>query len=220
MLRLSRRALLLASVAATASACMGSGEVTGLIGPNGRLADFASLPTSGHIVAAGNGTTIPDHLLEQRMQLKGVGKTRGNQVPYTGKEEAGTIVIEQARQSLYLVEGNGKATRYSVAVGSAQNQWTGEARVSAVHLQPGWSPPDVVRRANPNVPDMIPGGAPNNPMGIGALTLTGGDYAIHGTNRPDSIGRAVSFGCFRMYNEDIADLMRRVRVGTRVVVNG
>jgi lipoprotein-anchoring transpeptidase ErfK/SrfK len=55
-------------------------------------------------------------------------------------------------------------------------------------------------------------------MGVAALTLSGGDYAIHGTNTPNSIGRFVSYGCIRMLNEDITDLFKRVRIGTRVVV--
>jgi lipoprotein-anchoring transpeptidase ErfK/SrfK len=55
-------------------------------------------------------------------------------------------------------------------------------------------------------------------MGARALTLTGGEYAIHGTNRPNSVGRFASYGCFRMYNEDIVDLFERVQVGTPVIV--
>ena len=71
---------------------------------------------------------------------------------------------------------------------------------------------------NPNLPDVIPGGAPNNPMGVAAMTLTGGEYAIHGTNRPESIGKFASYGCIRMLNQDISDLFERVSVGTQVVV--
>ena len=55
-------------------------------------------------------------------------------------------------------------------------------------------------------------------MGVAALTLSGGEYAIHGTNRPESIGKYASYGCIRMYNEDIAHLFQRVSVGTPVVV--
>ncbi len=51
-----------------------------------------------------------------------------------------------------------------------------------------------------------------------ALSLAGGEYAIHGTNKPDSIGHFVSYGCIRMYNENIRDLDNRVSVGTRIVV--
>jgi lipoprotein-anchoring transpeptidase ErfK/SrfK len=77
----------------------------------------------------------------------------------------------------------------------------------------------VIKHDSPSVPDLIPGGTPGNPMGARALTLSGGgQYAIHGTNRPESIGGFVSYGCIRMFNEDIIDLFDRVSVGTDVVV--
>ena len=68
------------------------------------------------------------------------------------------------------------------------------------------------------MPDVIPGGSPRNPMGVAAMTLAGGEYAIHGTNMPGSIGGFVSYGCIRMLNADISDLYQRVSVGTTVVV--
>jgi lipoprotein-anchoring transpeptidase ErfK/SrfK len=55
-------------------------------------------------------------------------------------------------------------------------------------------------------------------MGPRAMTLSGGQYAIHGTNKPSSIGTFASYGCIRMYNQDIVDLFDRVSVGTPVVV--
>ena len=85
-------------------------------------------------------------------------------------------------------------------------------------MRPDWSPPPDIKRDHPNLPDVIPGGSARNPMGAAALTLDGGLYAIHGTNRPGTIGRFVSYGCIRMYNNDIDDLYRRVSVGTPVVV--
>jgi len=73
----------------------------------------------------------------------------------------------------------------------------------------------MIRRENPKLLAVIPGGAANNPMGEAVLTLRGGEYAIHGTNRPASIG---GFGCIRMYNGDIRELYRLVSVGPQVVV--
>src|SRR4051794_32430545 len=55
-------------------------------------------------------------------------------------------------------------------------------------------------------------------MGVAAMTLSGGEYAIHGTNKPESIGKFASYGCIRMLNQDITDLFGRVDVGTQVVV--
>ncbi|MCX7326168.1 MAG: L,D-transpeptidase [Hyphomicrobiales bacterium] len=216
---IAARLAVLSLAAATLAGCVGMSDLAGLGSAAGRVSDYSSLPSSGHLVASATGTTIPDALLDARRQGMKIGVPRGTSVAYAGSEPAGTIVIEQSRHSLYFVEGDGKAIRYTVAIGKVENQWAGISRVLAVHLQPGWTPPESMRRPGADPGAMIPSGAPNNPMGIGALTLAGGDYAIHGTNRPDTIGRAVSGGCFRMLNEDIADLMRRVRVGTRVVVN-
>jgi lipoprotein-anchoring transpeptidase ErfK/SrfK len=84
--------------------------------------------------------------------------------------------------------------------------------------KPDWAPPAEVKRDIPSLPNLIRGGTPGNPMGVAALVLTGGDYAIHGTNRPKSVGGFVSYGCIRMYNEDIAHLFQRVGVGTPVYV--
>jgi lipoprotein-anchoring transpeptidase ErfK/SrfK len=55
-------------------------------------------------------------------------------------------------------------------------------------------------------------------MGAAALVLSRGEYAIHGTNAPGSIGGFVSYGCIRMHNTDIMDLFDRVHFGTQVVV--
>ena len=131
----------------------------------------------------------------------------------------GTIVVSAKERRLYLVTGPGQAIRYPVAVGRRGKQWQGEVRISAKYVEPAWTPPDEVKRDNPKLPDVIPGGTAANPMGARAMTLSGGgQYAIHGTNQPKSIGTFASYGCVRMYNEDIIDLYGRVGVGTKVVM--
>ena len=89
----------------------------------------------------------------------------------------------------------------------------------AKFIKPAWIPPAEVKRDNPRLPNLIAGGSPGNPMGAAAMVLTGGQYAIHGTNRPNSIGGFVSYGCIRMFNGDILSLYRQVSVGTPVVVS-
>ncbi len=131
---------------------------------------------------------------------------------------AGTVVVRTGERRLYLVLGNGQAIRYMVGVGRAGKQWAGVSRIDGKYLNPAWAPPHEIRRDKPSLPAVIPGGSPHNPMGVAALTLAGGEYAIHGTNQPSSIGGYVSYGCIRMYNQDISDLYRRVSVGTAVVV--
>ena len=131
---------------------------------------------------------------------------------------AGTIVVRTTERRLYLVLGNGQAIRYMVGVGRAGKRWAGVSRIDGKYLHPAWAPPPEIKRDKPSLPDVIPGGSPRNPMGVAALTLEGGAYAIHGTNQPGSIGGYVSYGCIRMYNQDISDLFGRVSVGTAVVV--
>jgi lipoprotein-anchoring transpeptidase ErfK/SrfK len=130
----------------------------------------------------------------------------------------GTIVIHTSERRLYYYLAGGKALRYPVGVGRVGMQWSGTAFVEGKYLNPAWAPPEDIRRDKPNLPALIPGGSPQNPMGVAALTLSGGEYAIHGTNRPESIGGFVSYGCIRMYNEDITDLFDRVSYHTPVVV--
>jgi lipoprotein-anchoring transpeptidase ErfK/SrfK len=61
-------------------------------------------------------------------------------------------------------------------------------------------------------------GGPGNPLGARALYIGATIYRIHGTNAPQTIGQAVSSGCFRMVNDDVTDLYSRVSVGTKVMV--
>jgi lipoprotein-anchoring transpeptidase ErfK/SrfK len=131
---------------------------------------------------------------------------------------AGLIIISTSERALYLTLGNGRALRYPVAVAKRGMQWYGTRYIDGKHVNPAWSPPPEVRRDHPHMRRVYEGGAPDNPMGVRALTLTGGEYAIHGTNRPNSVGRFASYGCFRMFNEDIVDLYDRVQVGTPVIV--
>ena len=139
-------------------------------------------------------------------------------VSYDAAVQPGTIVVKTSERRLYLVLANGSALRYPIAVGRPGRQWFGQVAIEGKYLKPAWSPPALVKRDNPRLPDVIPGGAPNNPMGAAALMLSGGEYAIHGTNRPSSIGNFASYGCIRMHNSDIVDLFDRVDVGAPVMV--
>src|SRR5215213_5421491 len=143
---------------------------------------------------------------------------RGEIVPYRANVPSGTIVVSTNERRLYLVLGEGRALSYPVGVGRAGRQWAGRAMISGKHVRPAWSPPPDIAKERPGMAKVYPGGSPGNPMGVAAMTLSGGDYAIHGTNNPGSIGGFVSYGCIRMYNQDITDLFDRVNVGTPVIV--
>jgi lipoprotein-anchoring transpeptidase ErfK/SrfK len=133
-------------------------------------------------------------------------------------ESPGTIIVRTGQRRLYLVLSEGRTVSYPVGVGRAGKQWAGTSYIASKHLKPAWSPPEEVRHDRPSLPNVIAAGSPRNPMGAAALVLAHGEYAIHGTNAPSSIGGFVSYGCIRMYNKDILNLYDRVSVGTKVVV--
>jgi lipoprotein-anchoring transpeptidase ErfK/SrfK len=150
--------------------------------------------------------------------LSTAAEARPSVVGFRGDYSPGTIVVKTNERRLYLIVEQGRAVAYPVGVGRAGKQWAGTTRIDGKYTNPAWSPPADVRRDKPSMPSVIPGGSPRNPMGVAAMTLSGGEYAIHGTNAPGSVGGFVSYGCIRMLNADITDLYQRVSVGTTVVV--
>ena len=102
-------------------------------------------------------------------------QARPDVVAYRGDYSPGTIVVKTNERRLYLVLDSGRAIRYPVGVGKAVKRWAGETRISGKYQHPAWSPPAEVKRDNPRIPDVIPGGSPSNPMGVAAMTLAGGE---------------------------------------------
>jgi lipoprotein-anchoring transpeptidase ErfK/SrfK len=138
-------------------------------------------------------------------------------VNYATTQKPGTIVINTAERRLYLVQEGGTALRYGIGVGRIGFTWKGVRKVTEKKEWPSWTPPPQMLKRQPNLPRYMPGGI-ENPLGARALYLGGTLYRIHGSNEPETIGQAVSSGCFRMTNDDVVDLYNRVPVGTTVVV--
>jgi len=144
-------------------------------------------------------------------------RTTREVVAYNGGQAPGTIVINTSERRLYYVLGNGRAIRYAIGVGRDGFQWSGQHRITNKREWPEWRPPEQMLRRQPGLPRYMAGGI-DNPLGARALYLGSTLYRIHGSNEPETIGTAVSSGCFRMLNEDVVDLYDRVKVGTQVVV--
>jgi lipoprotein-anchoring transpeptidase ErfK/SrfK len=138
-------------------------------------------------------------------------------VMYPTEYAPGTIVINTAERRLYLVLRDGEALRYGIGVGRDGFRWSGVHRISAKREWPDWTPPREMVARRPDLPRHMRGGI-ENPLGARALYLGSTLYRIHGSNEPETIGQAVSSGCFRMTNEDVVDLYNRVPVGATVVV--
>jgi len=142
---------------------------------------------------------------------------RRTMVLYRTTEAPGTIIIQTSERHLYVVQGNGRAIRYGIGVGRDGFQWQGLLTISRKAEWPDWTPPPEMIARQPYLPRFMAGG-PGNPLGARALYLGATVYRIHGTNRPDTIGTAVSSGCFRLVNADVTDLYDRIPVGTKVIV--
>jgi lipoprotein-anchoring transpeptidase ErfK/SrfK len=136
---------------------------------------------------------------------------------YRTTEAPGTIIVHTSERFLYVVQPGGRALRYGIGVGRDGFQWQGLLKISRKQEWPDWTPPEEMIQRQPYLPRWMAGG-PGNPLGARALYLGGTVYRIHGTNQPQTIGTAVSSGCFRLTNPDVTDLYERIPVGTKVVV--
>jgi len=136
---------------------------------------------------------------------------------YRTAEAPGTIIVNTNERFLYLILGAGRALRYGIGVGRDGFQWQGLLKITNKKEWPDWTPPPEMIARQPFLPRFMSGG-PGNPLGARALYLGTTVYRIHGTNEPQTIGTAVSSGCFRLTNPDVSDLYDRVPVGTKVIV--
>ncbi len=136
---------------------------------------------------------------------------------YRSQHPVGTIIIETGERHLYLIESETRALRYGIGVGRDGFTWAGLLQIARKAEWPDWVPPPEMIERQPYLPRFMAGG-PGNPLGARAMYLGKTVYRIHGTNAPETIGHAVSSGCFRLVNDDVIDLYDRTPLGTRVIV--
>jgi lipoprotein-anchoring transpeptidase ErfK/SrfK len=170
-------------------------------------------------------------VISAKPKKKAKRKARGpvyagrQQVAFASREKPGTIIIKTGERALYQVLGGGQAMRYLVAVGKEGFSWSGTARVALKAVDPRWTPPPEMIARAPRFAKWakgMPGGLPENPLGVRALYLYKGKsdtgFRIHGTNAPGSIGTASSSGCIRMLNNEVIELYANTPRGTKVIV--
>jgi lipoprotein-anchoring transpeptidase ErfK/SrfK len=169
---------------------------------------FASILLAGMPVAA-HAQSVFGWLFAQHIPIETVS--------WPNSYDPGTVVISTSQRRLYLILNKGQALRYGIGVGREGFTWSGTSEITAKREWPEWTPPPEMLKRKPELPTHMAGG-PANPLGARAMYLGDTLYRIHGSNEPDTIGTAASSGCIRMTNDDVIDLYKRVRVGTKVVV--
>jgi lipoprotein-anchoring transpeptidase ErfK/SrfK len=146
-----------------------------------------------------------------------VGSIKRQTVSAPGNYAPGTIIVNTTERRLYLIQDGGSALKYGIGVGRDGFRWAGTTAVVAKKEWPDWTPPSQMLARRPDLPRHMKGG-PENPLGARAMYLGSSLYRIHGSNEPETIGQAVSSGCFRLLNDDVIDLYNRVQVGATVIV--
>lgn len=147
-----------------------------------------------------------------------IGGSGRENVSFSTQYKKGDIIVSFGDRRLYFVTGPGQAISYPIAIPREQSRWAGVTSVTQKRVNPSWTPTPTMIAENPRLPRWVPGGHPMNPLGNRALYLGSSTYRIHGTDAPWTIGSAVSKGCIRMYNDDVADLYPRANVGAKVTV--
>jgi lipoprotein-anchoring transpeptidase ErfK/SrfK len=215
VMNISRRSLLCGSLVFWAVSGSAHAQTHPLYGGTEQLRDPSLLPPP----------ESPVNFEIKPADLKKIPRSfRKQLVDYPNQEFPGTLVIDPDHRHLYYVLENNRAVRYGVGVGRAGFAWAGDAQIGMKRRWPRWLPPEEMVLRDENAAKWANGmpGGPDNPLGARALYLyaNGADtlYRIHGTNDPSSIGKAMSSGCIRMLNQDIADLFLRVPIGSKVIV--
>jgi lipoprotein-anchoring transpeptidase ErfK/SrfK len=206
----------LAGLAMLLAACTSSGDVSTAVSTDRSPEMYGALVDNGIKVPA-----VPKGRMAAYYQRQIVTTPR-----YLASYSPGTIVVDTRRRYLFLLMDDGTSRRYGIGIGRAGFGWAGEATIKAKRRWPKWHPPKEMQERDPLAAEWkngMPGGLAN-PLGARALYLFEGNrdtlYRLHGTNNPESIGKAVSSGCVRLMNQDIIDLYKHVPVGTKVVVLG
>ncbi len=129
------------------------------------------------------------------------------------------IVLNLSELRLYYFPPTGGPLE-SYPIGIGDVGWKtplGTTKVVRKQKNPTWYVPKSIMADDPGHGAVVPPG-PDNPLGNFAMYLGWPSYLIHGTNKPDGVGRRASHGCVRLYPEAIASLFPRVAIGTPVTV--
>lgn len=139
---------------------------------------------------------------------------------YFDNTRGGAILVDITSRALhYWSEDQSVYRLYPTSVPLSEDL-TRRGRTEVVQkvVNPSWRPTASMKERNPDWPDVVEGGAKDNPLGTRALYLSWTYYRIHGTHDTRKIGRKSSNGCVGLYNEHIEELFEMAKVGTQVIL--
>ena len=139
---------------------------------------------------------------------------------YFDNTRNGAVLVDLTSRALhYWSEDQAIYRLYPTSVPLSEDL-TRRGRTEVVQkvVAPSWRPTPSMKLRNPEWPDVVEGGSPDNPLGTHALYLSWTYYRIHGTHDTRKIGRRSSNGCVGLYNEHISELFSMTKVGTQVLL--
>ncbi|UVC06764.1 L,D-transpeptidase [Rhizobium sp. TH2] len=175
---------------------------------------YGKLDDAGHWLPAIPVSDVPGQYLRR-------------EVSYNGIEVPGSVVVDTKSRHLYLVLEGHRAIRYGVGIGRMGYSWKGRGTIKFKKSWPRWTPSENYVADRPDMKMFSASygglvGGTNNPLGARALYIfqDGQDtlYRVHGTPDWKSVGKQVSSGCIRMFNQDVIDLYNRVENGAEIIV--
>ncbi|HMO06797.1 MAG TPA: L,D-transpeptidase [Paracoccaceae bacterium] len=139
---------------------------------------------------------------------------------YFSDTRNGAILVDMTSRALHFWSEDQTVYRLYPSSVPLSEDLTRRGRTEVVQkvVNPPWRPTPSMKERNPEWPDMVPGGSPDNPLGVRALYLSWTYYRIHGTHDTRKIGRRSSNGCVGLYNEHIVELFDLSKVGTQVLL--
>lgn len=196
---------------------MGQNE-TSALNRRGFIAAGAALLGTAAVAQQENSTEIEAEIGAVRRNISSFRALDWR--PYFENTSKGAILCDiQSRALHFWSEDQSIYKLYPTSV-PVSDDLTRLGRTEVVDkvVNPTWRPTPEMRLRNPEWPEVVEGGAPNNPLGPLALYLSWQYYRIHGTQDTRKIGRRSSNGCIGMYNEHITEVFAMAQVGTQVLL--
>jgi L,D-transpeptidase ErfK/SrfK len=139
---------------------------------------------------------------------------------YFDNTRNGAILVDLTSRALHYWSEDQSIYRLYPSSVPLSEDLTRRGRTEVVQkvVNPSWRPTPAMRIRNPEWPEVVEGGAKDNPLGTRALYLSWTYYRIHGTHDTRKIGRRSSNGCVGLYNEHIEELFEMAKVGTQVLL--